>query len=161
MTAIEKAKMIIEQNGCCTGVECQDIFNKEDNCPARKKRCEKMNLDETRDFMQNFINENERERKQEREAITEESIKEWARKKVSSLKLEPETIDSVNHPSHYAETVPGIECIDVTKHFNFCRGNAIKYIWRAGHKNDEIEDLKKAIKYLEFEIERIEKGGQQ
>lgn len=64
--------------------------------------------------------------------------------------------DNVNHPKHYAETVPGIECIEVTQHFNFNRGNAIKYIWRAGHKNDEIEDLKKAIQYLNFEIQRIE-----
>jgi hypothetical protein len=64
--------------------------------------------------------------------------------------------DSINHPKHYAETVPGIECIEVTQHFNINRGNAIKYIWRAGHKNDEIEDLKKAIQYLNFEIQRIE-----
>ena len=64
--------------------------------------------------------------------------------------------DNVKHPAHYADTVPGIECIQVTRYMNFCRGNAIKYIWRAGHKNDEIEDLKKAIQYLEFEIKRIE-----
>lgn len=64
--------------------------------------------------------------------------------------------DNVKHPSHYTSVVPGIECIQVTQHFNFNRGNAIKYIWRAGHKNDEIEDLKKAIQYLEFEIARIE-----
>ena len=64
--------------------------------------------------------------------------------------------DNVKHPAHYADTVPGIECIQVTQHFNFNRGNAIKYIWRAGHKNDEIEDLKNAIQYLEFEIKRIE-----
>ena len=65
--------------------------------------------------------------------------------------------DFITHPHHYAETVPGIECIQVTQHFNFNRGNAIKYIWRAGQKDKEkeIEDLKKAIQYLEFEIERI------
>jgi hypothetical protein len=71
----------------------------------------------------------------------------------------PEQPDNVKHPAHYADTVPGIECIQVTQHFNFNRGNAIKYIWRAGHKNDEIEDLKKAIQYLEFEIKRIEEGN--
>lgn len=64
--------------------------------------------------------------------------------------------DNVKHPSHYTDRVPGIECIQVTQHFNFNRGNAIKYIWRAGLKGDEIEDLKKAIQYLEFEIARIE-----
>ena len=66
--------------------------------------------------------------------------------------------DNIEHPAHYADTVPGLECIQITQHFNFNRGNAIKYIWRAGHKNDEIEDLKKAIKYLNFEIERLKKG---
>jgi len=36
---------------------------------------------------------------------------------------------------------------------NFCLGNAIKYIWRAGLKGDSIEDLKKAKKYIDFELE--------
>ena len=65
--------------------------------------------------------------------------------------------DSVKHPKHYTDRVPGIECIQVTQHFNFSRSNAIKYIWRAGFKGCEIEDLKKAIQYIEFEIERINK----
>jgi hypothetical protein len=44
-------------------------------------------------------------------------------------------------------------------HENFCRGNAIKYIWRAGKKDPatEVEDLRKAIACLEVEIERL--GG--
>ena len=63
--------------------------------------------------------------------------------------------DDVQHPSHYNQ-VPGIECIDVVKHFNFCRGNAIKYIWRAGHKGDAVKDLRKAIQNLEFEIAQLE-----
>ena len=65
--------------------------------------------------------------------------------------------DPVNSPSHYKDTVPGIECIDVTKHFSFCRGNAIKYLWRAGSKDDTIQDLKKAIWYINKEIEDLEK----
>lgn len=40
---------------------------------------------------------------------------------------------------------------------NFYLGNALKYISRAGRKGDTIEDLRKAVQYLEFEIERIEK----
>ena len=63
--------------------------------------------------------------------------------------------DPVEHPDHYAETVPGIECIDVVQHFNFNRGNVIKYVWRAGSKGDEVEDLRKARKYLDFEIARM------
>jgi hypothetical protein len=69
--------------------------------------------------------------------------------------------DAVNHPKHYTshpakcKCGESIECIDVTKHMNFCLGNATKYIWRAGLKNDAVEDLEKAIAYLKFEIERI------
>ena len=65
--------------------------------------------------------------------------------------------DPVKHPSHYTDVVPGIECIDVTQWFNFNKGNAIKYIWRSGKKDDEVQDLKKAIEYLQIEIKRIEK----
>jgi hypothetical protein len=65
--------------------------------------------------------------------------------------------DFVNHPPHYTQHPSGVECIQVTEHFNFCRGNAIKYIWRAGEKGSEIEDLKKAAWYINREIARLEK----
>lgn len=63
--------------------------------------------------------------------------------------------DTVNHPPHYKKHPSGIECIEVTEHFNFNLGNAIKYIWRAGLKADLLEDLKKAKWYLEREISKI------
>lgn len=64
--------------------------------------------------------------------------------------------DRVTHPSHYTSHPSGIECIEVTQDLNFCLGNAIKYIWRAGLKSDNVvEDLSKAIWYLEREISRI------
>lgn len=66
--------------------------------------------------------------------------------------------DPVNHPPHYTQHPSGIECIDIVEHMNFNRGNAIKYCWRAGEKGDEIEDLKKAIWYLNREISRISRG---
>ena len=65
----------------------------------------------------------------------------------------------VHKPDHY-NWIPGIECIDVVKHMNFCRGNAVKYIWRAGLKggpDDELKDLRKAVKCLRMEIEHVEK----
>lgn len=64
--------------------------------------------------------------------------------------------DMVNHPPHYTSHKSGIECIQVTEHMNFCLGNAIKYIWRADQKGGA-EDLRKAIFYLNREIERIQK----
>ena len=66
--------------------------------------------------------------------------------------------DPVEHPAHYTSRVPGIECIQVTEHFDFNRGNAIKYIWRAGEKDPkrEIEDLRKAAWYINREIAKLE-----
>lgn len=66
---------------------------------------------------------------------------------------------SVNHPKHYNAHPSGIECIEVVRHMNFNKGNAIKYVWRAGDKGNEIEDLQKAIWYLNDEIERIKKAN--
>lgn len=60
--------------------------------------------------------------------------------------------EAVKHPTHYGKHPSGIECIDVVQHMSFNLGNAVKYIWRADLKNDAIEDMKKAIQYLEFEI---------
>ena len=62
--------------------------------------------------------------------------------------------DPVNHPRHYTSHPSGIECIQVTEHMSFCLGNATKYIWRADLKNDAIEDIDKAIWYLQREKQR-------
>ena len=70
----------------------------------------------------------------------------------------------VNHPDYYNSHPSGIECIDIIRHYCFDIGNAIKYLWRAGLKKEigldekqkEIEDLKKAIWYINDEIKRLE-----
>ena len=56
--------------------------------------------------------------------------------------------DMVNHPPHYKDA-SGIECIEVTKHMQFCGGNCFKYLYRAGKKGSTVEDLKKAAWYAE------------
>ena len=76
-------------------------------------------------------------------------------------------MDKVSHPSHYCwlKELCGIEVIDITRHLDFDLGNAVKYILRAGRKSEEgysetdktIEDLQKAIFYLNDEIELIKK----
>lgn len=64
--------------------------------------------------------------------------------------------NSVNHPSHYNSHPSGIECIQVVEWMGFNLGNAVKYIWRADHKSESpIEDLEKAVWYLQREIERV------
>ena len=70
------------------------------------------------------------------------------------------TTDPVNHPSHY---IGAIECIDAikaaTEHLSgfegMCTGNAIKYLWRWKKKNG-VEDLKKAVWYINRLIQEIE-----
>ena len=65
--------------------------------------------------------------------------------------------NNVNHPKHYNSHPNGIECIDIIRHYVCDIANAIKYLWRAGLKPEmgmedaekEIEDLKKALWYIE------------
>lgn len=65
----------------------------------------------------------------------------------------PNIYDNVTKPKHYNVHPSGVECIQITEHMNFTLGNAIKYIWRADLKNG-VEDLKKAIWYLEREVQK-------
>lgn len=63
-------------------------------------------------------------------------------------------MDNVNHPSHY--NFGKYEVIDVIEDWGlgFNLGNAVKYIARADHKGNALEDLKKAAWYLQREIEK-------
>lgn len=78
-------------------------------------------------------------------------------------------IEKVEHPSHYTwlKDLCGIEVIDITRHMDFDLGCAVKYLLRAGHKNEEgysnesktIEDLQKAIWYIRDKIKLIEENN--
>lgn len=67
-------------------------------------------------------------------------------------------VDPVNHPPHYTQ-YKGVEVIWLTRQMNFGRGNAVKYICRAGFKEGgrekELEDLKKALWYIQDEINTL------
>ena len=69
--------------------------------------------------------------------------------------------DPVHHPAHY--TSGKVECIEAIEAAlgpegfrAYCRGNALKYIWRAGRKGDAGQDLRKARWYLD----RLIEGGE-
>ena len=68
--------------------------------------------------------------------------------------------EKVNHPDHYNSGQ--YEVVDVIDDAGFgegfCLGNALKYILRAKHKENYVEDIKKAKWYLEYLIQRIENG---
>lgn len=72
---------------------------------------------------------------------------------------------SVNHPAHYNSHPSGIECIEIVRHYDFNIGNAIKYLWRQGLKQEQgldpiqkqIEDCNKAIWYINDHIKELQK----
>lgn len=72
----------------------------------------------------------------------------------------------INHPEYYNDHPSGVECIDIARHYCFSIGNAIKYLWRAGLKTEkgltsvekELEDLEKAIWYINDRIKTLKKG---
>jgi len=94
----------------------------------------------------------------EHKKIMDETIANWKTLSITSSNtpmqidmFEP-TPDSVNHPAHYK--VGGIETIDFieAKKLNYNIGNVVKYLTRADHKGNKLEDLRKAQWYLTREI---------
>ena len=71
-----------------------------------------------------------------------------------------EPFDIVKKPKHY--NMGKFEAIDVIEDWqlNFNLGNTVKYISRAGHKDNIIQDLKKSLWYLQREIDRLEKDNE-
>lgn len=70
---------------------------------------------------------------------------------------------SVDHPAHYNQHPSGVECIDIVRWMGFNLGNVVKYLWRDGLKDAEVElqDLEKAAWYLTNEIERRKSGTEE
>lgn len=67
--------------------------------------------------------------------------------------------DPIN-PAHYQGFSNGAQVIDITEHLSFNAGNAIKYLARAGRKDPtkHVEDLRKALWYVQRELDRIERN---
>lgn len=70
-------------------------------------------------------------------------------------------MSNVDHPSHYGGKDNAYEAIKVIEAWKlgFCLGNAVKYISRAGKKGRAVEDLEKAVWYLNREIENLKADG--
>lgn len=64
----------------------------------------------------------------------------------------------INKAKHYNSHPSGIECKEIIRHYNCAISSAIKYLWRHGLKdgNPPIDDLRKAIFWIQDEIERLE-----
>lgn len=103
--------------------------------------------------------------------FTTENIMEFGLKFGIVTKDEGETAnkktEQVSHPSHYAwlKDLRGVEPLDICRHLDFNTGNAIKYLLRKdkvdGNKTKtekRIEDLRKAVFYIQDEIKLLEHG---
>ena len=92
-----------------------------------------------------------------KEILSEADLQPYAEKiHEAAARFAAETQDVVNHPAHY--TAYPVEVIELVEHMNYCRGNIVKYVARAGLKSPdtELEDLRKAQWYIEREIARLE-----
>lgn len=69
--------------------------------------------------------------------------------------------DTKTNPGHYKGFSNGAQVIDIAERLNFNRGNAVKYIARAGRKNGEsaYDDLRKALWYLVRDVNRMVQDG--
>jgi hypothetical protein len=93
----------------------------------------------------------------EHKKIMDETIKGWKTLSITSSNtpMQIEMFDPVDHPAHYK--VGGIETIDFieAKKLNYNIGNVVKYLTRADHKGNRMEDLRKAQWYLTREISAL------
>lgn len=82
------------------------------------------------------------------------AISSWIGEQTAHLTGEP--VDLVNEPPHYK--AGGMEAIDVIEAFapdNYHRASALKYLLRAGRKDDTVQDLEKAVWYIRREIDTL------
>jgi len=81
---------------------------------------------------------------------------------VAAMRPAARTSDPVNHPSHYTSLGAAcacgreIACVQVTERMDFLVGNAVKYLWRQGRKDDRLTDLRKSAWYIARAIAQAE-----
>ena len=61
--------------------------------------------------------------------------------------------DTIHHPKHYTSDDCGVEAIEVTSLLPACISNAVKYVWRCGKKDEDLQELKKALWYINYSID--------
>ena len=61
--------------------------------------------------------------------------------------------DAVHHPKHYISDDCGVEAIEITSLLPACISNAVKYVWRCGKKDEDLQELKKALWYINYSID--------
>ncbi len=83
----------------------------------------------------------------------------WKNRKNKMTENHEEIKELVNSPDHYNSHPSGIECCEIARNMEFNTGNALKYLWRLGHKDSELQELKKVLWYINDEIAAYKKLG--
>ena len=61
--------------------------------------------------------------------------------------------DAIHHPKHYTSDDCGVEAIEITSLLPACISNTVKYVWRCGKKDEDLQELKKALWYINYSID--------
>lgn len=77
----------------------------------------------------------------------------WKRNVNNTTDTVKSLTDSVHHPKHYTSDDCGVEAIEVTSLLPACISNAVKYVWRCGKKDEDLQELKKALWYINYSID--------
>lgn len=88
-----------------------------------------------------------------------EPVRTLAEKRQDDFEVLEKASEPWRNPEHY-QFPGGVQVIDITRHLSFPLGNVIKYCSRAGKKGPKVEDLQKALKYLEWAIEDAKKESE-
>jgi hypothetical protein len=65
---------------------------------------------------------------------------------LTGVLMPQKVVDNINHPAHYNSR--SVQCIEFTRHMSFTTGNAFKYLWRVGLKDDATQEWGKTAWYV-------------
>ena len=77
----------------------------------------------------------------------------WKRNVSDTIDTVINTTDAIHHPKHYTSDDCGVEAIEITSLLPACISNAVKYVWRCGKKDEDLQELKKALWYINYSID--------
>lgn len=149
-------KIISDKNYWCNIGEIHEVFDDEKDWPKDSSSSDRRTIFDGRGTHYRLKHRESYVRKSDAVVLSDSGVIEGNAKPLAEMRREAE-VSNVD-PGHYRDgKIEVIEFI-MDKNLNFNRGNAVKYVVRAGKKNPdtEVEDIKKAIRYLEFELERLQ-----
>ena len=77
----------------------------------------------------------------------------WKRNVNNTIDDVHSVADAIHHPKHYTSDDCGVEAIEITSLLPACISNAVKYVWRCGKKDEDLQELKKALWYINYSID--------